>query len=48
MCVGASAIGMVSSSTGLLLIQGNPGTGIVFMMGCMYACALIYERVRGA
>lgn len=48
MCVGASIIGIVSSITGLLLIPGNRcGIGIVFMMGCFYACALIYERIRG-
>lgn len=47
MCVGASTIGIVSSITGLLLIPGNRcGMGIVFIMGCVYACALIYERIR--
>lgn len=49
MCVGSSIIGMVSSITGLRLMQPDrSGIGIVFVMGCFYAFALIYERIRGA
>ena len=47
MCVGSTILGMVSSLIGLGLGNNHrSGIAIVFTMGCFYALALIYERIR--
>jgi zinc/manganese transport system permease protein len=48
MCYGAIAIGILASVFGLIVLgttSDRSGTGIVFIMGCIYGCALVYERL---
>lgn len=49
MAMGSVLIGITSSMTGLLLMgtSHRGGTGIVFLMGCIYGLALGYERLWG-
>jgi zinc/manganese transport system permease protein len=49
MCYGAICIGILASVLGLMVLgstSDRSGTGIVFIMGCIYGAALLYERWR--
>jgi len=51
MCGGAILIAGLSSTIGLLVMGSHSdraGTGIVFIMGCMYGMALVYERLKNS